>query len=56
MELMEDQRCSSSYSQPQPCVEVSSQLHDLAALPTETELPVPTEQEIRWVPEPVWRV
>jgi len=36
-------------------MEVSGDLLDPAALPQITT-PVPTEYEVRWAPQPVWRV
>jgi hypothetical protein len=35
-------------------MEVSGQLHDLAALPPGKESPVPIAYEAAWTPEPVW--
>jgi len=35
-------------------MEMSDQLHAPSALLTEKEHPVPTVQESRWAPEPVW--
>jgi len=35
-------------------MEVSDQLHDLAALPPRKKLPEPIYQEAGWAPEPDW--
>jgi hypothetical protein len=35
-------------------MEVSSQFHTSAALYLEKELPIHTEQEAGWAPEPIW--
>jgi hypothetical protein len=44
--------CSSTCTYPLPCVEVNGQFHTLVALSLGQQPPVPTEQEVVWVPWP----